>query len=63
MSKTWSQELLNVLFDSIFQQIKEQLDADSVTVKDAYGDGRHVRLNFFTLKPQPFIMLCCCIIV
>lgn len=24
-------------------QIKEQLNADLVVVKDAYGDGRHVR--------------------
>ena len=24
-------------------QIKEQLNAELVTVKDAYGDGRHVR--------------------
>ena len=24
-------------------QIKEQLNADVVVVKDAYGDGRHVR--------------------
>ncbi|KAB1205270.1 hypothetical protein CJ030_MR7G012094 [Morella rubra] len=28
-----------------FQQIKEHLNAESVTVKDAYGDGRHVSID------------------
>ncbi|KAG6467577.1 protein BOLA4, chloroplastic/mitochondrial-like [Zingiber officinale] len=27
------------------KKIKEQLDADVVVVKDAYGDGRHVSIN------------------
>lgn len=26
-----------------FGQIKEELNAELVTVNDAYGDGRHVR--------------------
>lgn len=32
---------------NVLQQIKEQLNAESVTVKDAYGDGRHVRWAYF----------------
>ena len=28
-----------------FQQIKEQLNTDNVVVKDAQGDGRHVRFE------------------
>lgn len=39
----------NRIFDFCFlwlihKQIKEQLNAETVIVKDAYGDGRHVRL-------------------
>ncbi|GMY07712.1 protein BOLA4, chloroplastic/mitochondrial-like isoform X2 [Fagus crenata] len=31
------------LMHSMEKKIKEHLDAESVTVRDAYGDGRHVR--------------------
>ncbi|XP_052731126.1 protein BOLA4, chloroplastic/mitochondrial isoform X1 [Vigna angularis] len=31
------------LIQSMHNKIKEQLNAESVTVKDVYGDGRHVR--------------------
>ncbi|KAG1362791.1 putative protein BOLA4, chloroplastic/mitochondrial [Cocos nucifera] len=31
------------MMQSMEKKIKEQLDADVVMVKDAYGDGRHVR--------------------
>ncbi|KAD6796586.1 hypothetical protein E3N88_07482 [Mikania micrantha] len=31
------------LMQSMESKIKEQLNAEFVTVKDAYGDGRHVR--------------------
>ncbi|XP_011623936.1 uncharacterized protein LOC105420754 [Amborella trichopoda] len=31
------------LMESMQKKIKEQLSADAVIVKDAYGDGRHVR--------------------
>lgn len=30
---------------SMENKIKEQLDAQSVSVKDAYGDGRHVSID------------------
>lgn len=30
---------------SMEKKIKEQLDADTVVVKDAYGDGRHVSID------------------
>ncbi|XP_022159690.1 protein BOLA4, chloroplastic/mitochondrial [Momordica charantia] len=33
------------LMQSMENKIKEQLDAQSVTVKDAYGDGRHVSID------------------
>ncbi|KAE8077565.1 hypothetical protein FH972_016120 [Carpinus fangiana] len=33
------------LMQSMEIKIKEQLNADSVTVKDAYGDGRHVSID------------------
>ncbi|KAI5670031.1 hypothetical protein M9H77_19884 [Catharanthus roseus] len=35
----------SILIKSMEKKIKEQLDADSVTVKDAYGDGRHVSID------------------
>lgn len=35
--------LLTMLPDMRLLQILEQLNAESVSVKDAYGDGRHVR--------------------
>lgn len=41
-SKAYSWEFIRLAY-----QIKEQLDADVVIVKDAYGDGRHVRLVCF----------------
>ncbi|CAL0333557.1 unnamed protein product [Lupinus luteus] len=33
------------LMQSMQNKIKEQLNAESVTVKDAYGDGRHVSID------------------
>ncbi|KAL2323771.1 hypothetical protein Fmac_028150 [Flemingia macrophylla] len=33
------------LIQSMEKKIKEQLNVDSVTVKDAYGDGRHVSID------------------
>ncbi|KAK6926223.1 BolA protein [Dillenia turbinata] len=33
------------LMQSMETKIKEQLNAESVTVKDAYGDGRHVSID------------------
>lgn len=33
------------MMQSMEKKIKEQLDADVVIVKDAYGDGRHVSIN------------------
>ncbi|KAL8095512.1 uncharacterized protein LOC141693433 [Apium graveolens] len=33
------------LMQSMEKKIKEHLNAESVTVKDAYGDGRHVSIN------------------
>ncbi|KAL2628602.1 hypothetical protein R1flu_013288 [Riccia fluitans] len=33
------------LMSSMQAKIKEQLDAEKVTVKDAYGDGRHVSID------------------
>ncbi|KAK7279317.1 hypothetical protein RJT34_24365 [Clitoria ternatea] len=33
------------LMQSMEKKIKEQLSAESVTVKDAYGDGRHVSID------------------
>ncbi|XP_027366558.1 protein BOLA4, chloroplastic/mitochondrial [Abrus precatorius] len=33
------------LIQSMQKKIKEQLNAESVTVKDAYGDGRHVSID------------------
>lgn len=33
------------LMQSMENKIKEQLDAQSVSVKDAYGDGRHVSID------------------
>ncbi|XP_004514994.1 protein BOLA4, chloroplastic/mitochondrial [Cicer arietinum] len=33
------------LIQSMQNKIKEQLNAESVTVKDAYGDGRHVSID------------------
>ncbi|GAA0172480.1 hypothetical protein LIER_26300 [Lithospermum erythrorhizon] len=33
------------LMQSMENKIKEQLNAESVTVKDAYGDGRHVSIS------------------
>lgn len=33
------------LMQSMEKKIKEQLNADSVSVKDAYGDGRHVSID------------------
>ncbi|XP_014511270.1 protein BOLA4, chloroplastic/mitochondrial [Vigna radiata var. radiata] len=33
------------LIQSMHNKIKEQLNAESVTVKDAYGDGRHVSID------------------
>ncbi|KAJ4849912.1 hypothetical protein Tsubulata_011722 [Turnera subulata] len=33
------------LMQSMERKIKEELDADSVSVKDAYGDGRHVSID------------------
>ncbi|KAK7345952.1 hypothetical protein VNO77_16568 [Canavalia gladiata] len=33
------------LMQSMEKKIKEQLNAESVTVKDAYGDGRHVSID------------------
>ncbi|EEF38385.1 protein BOLA4, chloroplastic/mitochondrial [Ricinus communis] len=33
------------LMQSMEKKIKESLDADSVIVKDAYGDGRHVSID------------------
>ncbi|XXG75448.1 hypothetical protein AAC387_Pa08g0013 [Persea americana] len=33
------------MMQSMEKKIKEQLNADQVTVKDAYGDGRHVSIN------------------
>ncbi|KAK7340986.1 hypothetical protein VNO80_23910 [Phaseolus coccineus] len=33
------------LIQSMHNKIKEQLNADSVSVKDAYGDGRHVSID------------------
>lgn len=33
------------LMQSMEKKIKEQLNADLVTVKDAYGDGRHVSID------------------
>ncbi|KAK7393762.1 hypothetical protein VNO78_22326 [Psophocarpus tetragonolobus] len=33
------------LIQSMHNKIKEQLNAQSVTVKDAYGDGRHVSID------------------
>ncbi|KAK8468297.1 hypothetical protein PHAVU_007G281100 [Phaseolus vulgaris] len=33
------------LIQSMHNKIKEQLNAESVSVKDAYGDGRHVTKN------------------
>ncbi|TKY53819.1 BOLA4 [Spatholobus suberectus] len=33
------------LIQSMEKKIKEQLNAESVTVKDAYGDGRHVSID------------------
>ncbi|XP_060204144.1 protein BOLA4, chloroplastic/mitochondrial-like [Lycium barbarum] len=33
------------LMQSMEKKIKEQLNADTVVVKDAYGDGRHVSID------------------
>lgn len=33
------------LIQSMQQKIKEQLNAETVSVKDAYGDGRHVSID------------------
>ncbi|OAY44534.1 protein BOLA4, chloroplastic/mitochondrial [Manihot esculenta] len=33
------------LMQSMERKIKEELNAESVTVKDAYGDGRHVSID------------------
>ncbi|KAL5724624.1 Protein bola4 [Ranunculus cassubicifolius] len=33
------------LMQSMHNKIKEQLNADLVVVKDAYGDGRHVSID------------------
>ncbi|XP_075509315.1 protein BOLA4, chloroplastic/mitochondrial [Primulina tabacum] len=33
------------LIESMEKKIKEQLSADSVIVKDAYGDGRHISIE------------------
>ncbi|BAT96708.1 hypothetical protein LR48_Vigan02g000200 [Vigna angularis] len=33
------------LIQSMHNKIKEQLNAESVTVKDVYGDGRHVSID------------------
>ncbi|KAL1329896.1 hypothetical protein HN51_047079 [Arachis hypogaea] len=33
------------LMQSMEKKIKDQLNAESVTVKDAYGDGRHVSID------------------
>ncbi|XP_043695262.1 protein BOLA4, chloroplastic/mitochondrial [Telopea speciosissima] len=33
------------MMQSMEKKIKEQLNADAVTVKDAYGDGRHVSID------------------
>ncbi|KAK7243185.1 hypothetical protein RIF29_37974 [Crotalaria pallida] len=33
------------LMQSMQKKIKEELNAESVTVKDAYGDGRHVSID------------------
>ncbi|XP_016474119.1 protein BOLA4, chloroplastic/mitochondrial-like [Nicotiana tabacum] len=33
------------LMESMQKKIKEQLNADTVVVKDAYGDGRHVSID------------------
>lgn len=33
------------MMQSMEKKIKEQLDADVVIVKDAYGDGRHVSID------------------
>ncbi|KAG8390516.1 hypothetical protein BUALT_Bualt01G0091500 [Buddleja alternifolia] len=33
------------LMESMEKKIKEQLNAESVVVKDAYGDGRHVSID------------------
>ncbi|KDP39577.1 hypothetical protein JCGZ_02597 [Jatropha curcas] len=33
------------LMQSMEKKIKEELNAESVTVKDAYGDGRHVSID------------------
>lgn len=33
------------MMQAMEKKIKEQLDADFVIVKDAYGDGRHVSIN------------------
>lgn len=33
------------LMQSMEKKIKEHLNAESVSVKDAYGDGRHVSIN------------------
>ncbi|KAJ4953121.1 hypothetical protein NE237_029953 [Protea cynaroides] len=33
------------MMQSMEKKIKDQLNADAVTVKDAYGDGRHVSID------------------
>lgn len=33
------------MIQSMQNKIKEQLEADSVIVRDAYGDGRHVSID------------------
>ncbi|OAY41818.1 protein BOLA4, chloroplastic/mitochondrial [Manihot esculenta] len=35
----------SLLMQSMEKKIKEELNAESVTVKDAYGDGRHVSID------------------
>ncbi|XP_057430490.1 uncharacterized protein LOC130723449 isoform X2 [Lotus japonicus] len=45
------------LMQSMEKKIKEQLNADSVIVKDAYGDGRHVRWLFMAVCQKSSIEL------
>ncbi|XP_055827860.1 protein BOLA4, chloroplastic/mitochondrial [Solanum dulcamara] len=44
-SDTGSGSIDSPLMQSMEKKIKEQLNADIVVVKDAYGDGRHVSID------------------
>ncbi|KAG5617509.1 hypothetical protein AABB24_005893 [Solanum stoloniferum] len=44
-SDTGNDSFDSPLMQSMEKKIKEQLNADTVVVKDAYGDGRHVSID------------------